>query len=225
MNRPILVIEDDTSSAHWIKVYLERAGYAVVLSHDGVTGLESARKVNPAMIVLDIMLPGLDGREICRILRKESDVPIIMLTARGAKSDKIESLSEGADDYIVKPFDPDELIVRIKAVLRRYKGNVRSIIKCGLLYMDERSRKISIDGDQIELSKAQYTIMAVFMNHPNTILSRSQLIDQAFDTDFEAFDRAIDSHIRRLRKLIHRKNYEPIKTYYGSGYKLECPEK
>jgi len=225
LNRPISVIADDTSSAHWIKVYLERAGYAVVLSHDGVTGLESARKVNPALIVLDIMLPGLDGREICSILRKESDIPIIMLTARGAKSDKIESLSEGADDYIVKPFDPDELIVRIKAVLRRYKGNVKSIIKCGLLYLDERSRKISIDGDQIELSKAQYTIMAVFMNHPNTILSRSQLIDQAFDTDFEAYERAIDSHIRRLRKLIHRKNYEPIKTYYGSGYKLECPEK
>ncbi len=224
MNHPILVIEDDTSAARWIKVYLERAGYSVVLAHDGITGLEMARIDTPSLILLDLMLPGLDGMEICRILRNESDIPIIMLTARGAKRDKIDGLDSGADDYIVKPFDPDELIVRIKSVLRRYKGHFKKIIKCGLLHLDTETHEITLEGELISLSKAQYTIMAVFMNHPNIILSRNQLIDQAFDNDFEAFDRAIDSHIRRLRKLIHHENYKPLKTVYGAGYKLECPE-
>ena len=225
MSRPILVIEDDTSSARWVEIYLKRAGYSVVLAHDGITGLDMARKVNPALILLDLMLPGMDGREICRILRRESDVPIIMLTARGAKSDKLDGLDGGADDYIVKPFDPDELIVRIKSVLRRYKGHFKISLECGHLHLDNETHEITLEGEPISLSKAQYTIMAVFMNHPNMILSRNQLIAQAFDNDYEAFDRAIDSHIRRLRKLIHRVNYQPLKTIYGSGYKLECSEK
>jgi DNA-binding response OmpR family regulator len=223
--RPILVIEDDTSSARWIEVYLERAGYTVVLAHDGKTGLEMARKLDPALIVLDLMLPGLDGRELCSIVRKESEVPIIMLTALGAKEDRIDGLDGGADDYIVKPFDPDELVVRIKSVLRRYKGNFRKTLNCGFLNLNIETHEISIRGELIGLSTAQYSIMSTFMNHPNIILTRNQLIEQSFDSNFEAYERAIDSHIRRLRKLIHFENYKPLKTIYGSGYKLECTEK
>jgi len=223
LNHSVLVIEDDIPSAKWIKIYLERAGYSVVLAHDGNTGLEMARKLNPALILLDIMLPGLDGREICSIVRKESDVPIIMLTARGAKSDRIDGLDGGADDYIVKPFDPDELVVRIRSVLRRYKGNFTKTINCGFLHLNSETYEISIRGKQISLSAAQYAIMSTFMNHPNIILTRNQLIEQSFDNNFEAYERAIDSHIRRLRKLIHQGDYKPLKTIYGSGYKLECP--
>jgi len=224
LSRPILIIEDDSSSAKWVEIYLKRAGYSALLAYDGITGLKMAREENPALILLDLMLPGLSGEEICRQLRNESDVPIIMLTAKGSKSDKIGGLDGGADDYIVKPFDPDELIVRIKSVLRRYKGHVRKIINCGQLRMDTDTMELSVDGETISLSKAQYAIMVVFMNHPNIVLTRYQLIEQAFDNDFESFDRAIDSHIRRLRKLIHRVNFEPLKTIYGTGYRLECPE-
>jgi len=225
LNRPILVIEDDTSSARWVGVYLERAGYSVVLAHDGNTGLEMARNLNPALILLDIMLPGLDGRKICSIVRKESDVPIIMLTARGAKADRIDGLNGGADDYIVKPFDPDELLVRIKSVLRRYKGNFKKTINCGFLHLNTETYEMSVRGKLLSLSTAQYAIMSTFMKHPNIILTRKQLIEQSFDNDFEAYERAIDSHIRRLRKLIHQGDYKPLKTIYGSGYKLGCPEK
>ena len=225
MSHSILVIEDDISSAKWIKIYLERAGYSAVLAHDGITGLEIARKLSPALILLDIMLPGLDGRKICSIVRKESDVPIIMLTARGAKADRIDGLDGGADDYIVKPFDPDELVVRIKSVLRRYKGNFKKTINCGFLYLNTETYEMSIREKLLSLSTAQYAIMYTFMKHPNIILTRNQLIEQSFNNDFEAYERAIDSHIRRLRKLIHQEDYKPLKTIYGSGYKLECPGK
>ncbi len=223
MSHLILVIEDDVVAAKWVKVYLERAGYSTVLAHDGMSGLEMVRKTHPSLIVLDLMLPGLNGREICRIVRNESDVPIIMLTALGAKSDRINGLTGGADDYIVKPYDPDELVVRVKTILRRSRWVSRKNIECGLLLLNEDTQEIFVDGKPVQLSKAQYSIMAVFMSHPNSILTRNQLIEQAFNNDFESYDRAIDSHIRRLRKLIHRENYKPLRTIYGSGYKLECP--
>ena len=223
MSSLILVIEDDIAAAKWVKVYLERAGYSTVLAHDGMSGLELVRKTHPSLIVLDLMLPGLNGKEICRIVRNESDVPIIMLTALGAKSDRINGLTGGADDYIVKPYDPDELVVRVKTILRRSGGFPRKNIKCGLLHLNEDTQEICVEGKPVQLSKAQYSIMAVFLSHPNSILTRNQLIEQAFNNDFESYDRAIDSHIRRLRKLIHRENYKPLRTIYGSGYKLECP--
>jgi DNA-binding response OmpR family regulator len=220
----ILVIEDDQSAARWIKIYLERAGYTTLTAQDGVTGLAMARSQNPTLILLDLMLPGMDGREICRILRQESDTPIIMLTARSTRSDRINGLDGGADDYITKPFDPDELVVRIKAVLRRSKGQVRQSLTCGPLQLDLKSRELTFQGEPVELSQAQFALLVVFMNNKNAVLTRNQLIEQAFDNNFEAFDRAIDSHIGRLRKLIHRSNFKPLKTIYGSGYKWDYRE-
>ncbi len=225
MSHLILVIEDDETAAKWIEIYLKRAGYTPIVVRDGIRGLEAARKESPALIVLDLMLPGLDGMEICRILRKESDIPIIMLTARGSRSDRVRGLDGGADDYLVKPFDPDELIARIKSVLRRYRGEIVKIRKCGDIVLYEETMELSVKGEYVELSSAQYALMKVFMSHPNMVLSREQLIAQAFDNNFESFERAIDSHIRRLRKRIHFENHEPLKTVYGMGYKLECPEK
>ncbi len=225
MSPLILVIEDDETAAKWIEIYLKRAGYIPLLVRDGIRGLETARKEMPALIVLDLMLPGLGGMEICRILRKESDIPIIMLTARGAKSDRVKGLDGGADDYLVKPFDPDELIARIKSVLRRYKGKVLNISRCGDIVLNRETKELTVREERVVLSSAQYALMEVFIRHPNMVLSRSQLIEQAFDTNFTSFERAVDSHIGRLRKLIHSENFKPLRTIYGLGYKLECPEK
>jgi DNA-binding response OmpR family regulator len=218
----ILIIEDERRIADWIRIYLERAGFTAVNAYDGKDGLGLARSLNPDLIILDLMLPGLNGMDLCRIFRQESDVPIIMLTSKGRKEDRINGLDEGADDYITKPFDADELVGRVKAVLRRYRGHVQKTLSCGILYLNESTQEVSLDGQAIKLSRAQFDILSVFMRNPNIVLTRNQLIEQAFNNNFEAFDRAIDTHIRRLRKLIHKNEFKPIQTIYGSGYKLVC---
>ena len=218
----VLIIEDEPRTAKWIKIYLERADFTAEIADNGQEGLLKARSIKPDLILLDLMLPRLNGMELCRILRCESDVPIIMLTARGTKEDRLDGFDGGADDYIVKPFDPDELVVRVRAVLRRSKGEIRNILTCGKLSIDESARLVSFNGQEIKLSRAQFDILITFMRHPNILLTRSQLIEQAFSNDFDAFDRAIDTHIRRLRKLIHIGDFQPIQTIYGAGYKLVC---
>src|SRR5690554_1893489 len=223
MEKPtVLIIEDKQRIAGWIKVYLERAGYVARIEKDGESGLEAARSAGPSLIILDLMLPGIDGMEICRRLRRSSDVPIIMLTAKGAKRDRISGLDGGADDYIVKPFDPDELVVRVKAVLRRHKGRVQQTVTCGRFFLDEGSQVVYRDDEPLPLSHAQVAVMRAFMRHPNTVLTRSQLMEQAFDEDHDAYERAVDAHIKRLRKIVHSDGFAPIRTVYGSGYKLVC---
>jgi len=224
-NRSVLIIEDEKRIAEWVKIYFERAGFLAEITHDGQTGLERARTLNPDLIVLDLMLPGMGGMEVCQILRLESDVPIIMLTAKGGQPDRVHGLERGADDYIVKPFDPDELVARAKAVLRRYHGRVQSTLKCGSLTLNETTYRAWFDDQQIVLSQAQFAVLAALMRHPNQVLSRAQLIALAFNNDFEGTDRAIDTHIRRLRNLIHQDDFQPIQTVYGAGYKFGCEEK
>jgi len=219
MSHTLLIIEDDKRIADWVKIYFERAGFCAAVAHDGETGLKLARSLNPDLIVLDLMLPRLDGMELCHILRRESDVPIIMLTAKGRQPDRIHGLESGADDYIVKPFDPDELVARANAVLRRYNGRVQHILICGKLTLDETTQQVTLDDQPIQLSQAQFALLAALVRHPNQVLNREQLISLAFD-DFDASDRAIDTHIRRLRKLIHLDDYQPIQTVYGAGYKF-----
>ncbi len=224
MSRKILIIEDDHRIADWVKIYFERAGFLAEIAHDGKIGLERARTLSPDLIVLDLMLPGMDGMDVCQILRMESDVPIIMLTAKGAQPDRVHGLEHGADDYIVKPFDPDELVARAKAVLRRYHGRVQSTLRCGNLTLDESTHQVRLADQPIDLSQAQFAVLAALMRHPNQVLSRTQLITLAFNNDFEGTDRAIDTHIRRLRKLIHQEDFQPIQTVYGAGYKFVCEE-
>ena len=222
MSRKILIIEDDHRIADWVKIYFERAGFLTEIAHDGKIGLERARDLNPDLIVLDLMLPGMDGMDVCQILRMESDVPIIMLTAKGSQPDRVHGLQRGADDYIVKPFDPEELVARAKAVLRRYHGRVQSSLSCENLILNESTHQVRLADQPIEMSQAQFAVLAALMRHPNQVLSRAQLIALAFNNDFEGSDRAIDTHIRRLRKLIHQDEFQPIQTVYGAGYKFVC---
>jgi DNA-binding response OmpR family regulator len=174
------------------------------------------------LALLDIMLPRLQGDELCRILRRESDIPIIMLTAKGSREDRISGLDGGADDYIVKPFEPEEVIVRIKAVLRRTRGQVKKLVTCGKISADTDREEVFVDGEHVPMSHTQFSVLMVFMMNPDIVLSRRRIIEQAFDNDFDAYERAVDTHIRRLRKLLHHGGFEPIRTIYGGGYKLTC---
>ena len=220
MSGTVLIVEDDAKIANWVKVYFERAGFSAEVTHDGESGLALARDLAPDLVILDLMLPRLDGMELCRILRRESDVPIIMLTAREAHADRIAGLDTGADDYIVKPFDPDEVIARAEAVLRRVKGRVQQVVTHGRITLNETTGIVTVDGERVTLSQAQIALLATFMRHPNQLLTRDQLISLAFNDDFDGYDRAIDSQVARLRKQIDRDGSQPIQTVYGGGYRF-----
>ena len=224
MRGTVLIVEDDTRIANWVKVYFERAGFSAEVTHDGESGLELARSLLPDLIILDLMLPRLDGVELCRILRQESDVPLIMLTAREARDDRIIGLESGADDYIVKPFAPEEVIARADAVLRRVKGRVQQVLTHNNITLNETTRSVTVDGEPVPLSQAQIDLLSAFMRHPNQVLTRDQLIELAFDNDFEGFDRAIDNQIARLRKQISQGRNRPIETVYGAGYRFVVEE-
>ena len=216
----VLIIEDDTRIANWVKVYFERAGYTATVAHDGLSGLKLARRMNPDLIILDLMLPRIEGVELCKILRQKSDVPIIMLTAKEAPAERIVGLESGADDYVVKPFDPDEVIARAEAVLRRVQHRIQRILTGGNITLNETTGIVTVDDEPVTLSHAQTALLSTFMRHPNQLLTRDQLISLAFDDDFDGFDRAIDSHIARLRKQINRDGRQPIETVYGAGYRF-----
>ena len=220
MCQSILIIEDDRRIANWTKVYFERAGFSVEVAYDGDAGLSVAYSLVPDLIVLDLMLPRRNGIEICNILRRESDIPIIMLTAKEATVDRIKGLDSGADDYIVKPFDPDEVVARAKAVLRRVHSEVQQILTCNSIILNVRTQKVTIDKRPISLSRTQFALLAAFMRHPNQVFTRDQLISLAFNNDFVGFDRAIDNHILRLRKQLALGGNQPIQTVYGTGYRF-----
>ena len=224
MSGTVLIIEDDTRIANWVKVYFERAGFTADVSHDGESGLEMARELAPDLVVLDLSLPRLDGVEVCRILRRESDVPIIMLTAREAHADRIIGLDNGADDYIVKPFDPGEFIARAGAVLRRVKGKVQQVLRRGGITLNETTQSVTVGGEPVVLSQAQIALLSTLMRHPNQVLTRDQLISLSFSDEFDGLDRAIDSHIARLRRQLNRNGQQPIQTVYGAGYKFVAEE-
>ena len=224
MSGTVLIIEDDTRIANWVKVYFERAGFSPVVAHDGEAGLLQARDLAPDLIILDLMLPRLDGVELCKILRRESDVPIIMLTAREAPTERVIGLESGADDYVVKPFDPEEVIARAQAVLRRVKDKVQQILTRDNITLNETTGVVIVDNERVLLSRAQIGLLSTFMRHPNQLLTRDQLISLSFNDEFEGFDRAIDSQIARLRKQINRNGREPIQTVYGAGYRFVVEE-
>ncbi|MBB6480798.1 response regulator transcription factor [Spirochaeta isovalerica] len=220
--KKILIIEDEPRTAQWIKVYLERAGFSAGKAGNGEEGLKLARESNPDLILLDLNLPRLNGIELCRILRKESDVPVIMTTARGAKEDKLKGLEGGADDYMVKPFDPDELVARVKALLRRSSRAEEALLTCGPLEMDRGKELVRLSGKTVALSHYQFLILKLFMEHPGQVFTRIQLMEQALEGSPDIYDRSIDAHIKRLRKLIHSDSYCPIETVYGAGYRFQC---
>ena len=220
MSGTVLIVEDDTRIANWVKVYFERAGFFAEVAHDGQTGLEMARELAPQLVILDLVLPRLDGVELCRTLRRESDVPIIMLTARETPAERITGLDSGADDYIVKPFDPEEVIARAEAVLRRVKGKVQQVLTHGDISLNETTQRVTVNEKPVPLSQAQIALLSAFMRHPNQVLTREQLIRLAFDDEFDGFDRAIDNQVARLRRQISRGGSQPIQTVYGAGYRF-----
>ena len=220
MSHLILIVEDDTTIANWVRVFLEEAGFEAEVAHDGRTGLNLARSLAPDLIVLDLMLPLLGGMELCQVLRRESNVPIIMLTAKAGLADRTKGLDTGADDYVVKPFDPEEVVARAKAVLRRVQDKVQQRMCHGHITIDETTRRVIVDQKPINLSRTQFLLLATFMRHPNQVLTRDQLIALAFDDDFDAYDRSIDNHVFRLRKEIAADGFQPIQTVYGSGYRF-----
>ena len=220
MGGTVLIIEDDTRIADWVKVYFERASFSAEVAHDGESGLGLARRLTPDLIILDRVLPRLDGVDVCNVLRRESDVPIIMLTAREAPAERVIGLDSGADDYIVKPFDPEEVIARSEAVLRRVKGRVQQVLRRGNITLNETTRSVTVDGEPVDLSQAQIDLLSTFMRHPNQVLTRDQLISLTFNHEFHGFDRAIDSQVARLRKQISRDGSQPIQTVYGAGYRF-----
>ncbi len=225
MSGTVLIVEDDKRIANWVKVYIERAGFSAEVTHDGESGLALARNLTPDLIILDLMLPRLDGVELCRILRRESDVPIIMLTAREAHAERVIGLDSGADDYIVKPFDPEELIARAEAVLRRVKDKVQQVLTHGNITLNEATMSVTVNEESVTLSQAQIALLSTFMRHPNQVLTRAQLISLTFSNEFDGFDRAIDSQIARLRRQISRDGRQPIQSVYGVGYRFAVEDR
>jgi len=217
----VLVVDDDAKTVELVKLYLNRDGYRILTAYDGIEALRLAREKHPDLIVLDLMLPGIDGFQVCRTLRDESDVPIIMLTARTTDQDKLAGLDLGADDYVTKPFSPRELAARIRAVLRRLPGErgPAEVIR-GDLTIDFVKHKASLAGRSLNLTESEFKLLGVLALEPGRVFSRAQLIERALGYDFEGFDRTIDVHIRNLRRKLEPDTNHPryIKTVYGAGY-------
>ncbi len=226
MGKKVLVVDDDAKTVELVKLYLERDSYKVITAYDGVEGLRLARESHPDLIVLDIMLPGMDGLEVCRTLRNETDVPIIMLTARTTENDKLTGLDIGADDYVTKPFSPKELAARVRVILRRLpdetsqRGPVE--IRHGEIILNFIRHEAFIADRPLSLTPVEFKLLGVLAKDPGRVFSRGQLIEKVIGYEFEGFDRTIDVHILNLRRKLDSDSSHPgyIKTVYGAGYKF-----
>jgi two-component system alkaline phosphatase synthesis response regulator PhoP len=221
--KKVLVVDDDAKTVELVKLYLNRDGYRVLTAYDGIEALRLARESHCDLIVLDLMLPGIDGLEVCRILRRESDVPIIMLTAKTTDQDKLIGLGLGADDYVTKPFSPRELAARVRAVLRRLPGERGpEKIEHGGLSLDFLKHEAFLAGKPLNLTPVEFKLLGVLAKEPGRVFSRGELIEKALGYEFDGFDRTIDVHILKLRRKLEPDPRHPryIKTVYGAGYKL-----
>ena len=224
MAKTILVVDDEKKIVTVLKGYLEQAGFRVVTAADGQLALTTFRHARPDLVVLDLMLPGIDGLDVCRALRRESSVPIIMLTARAEEADRLIGLELGADDYVVKPFSPREVVLRVRAVLRRVEGEVAAseVLQAGGITLDLAAHQATVAGRLMELTPMEFELLAVFVRSPGRTFTRTQLLQQIQDSPLEGFDRSIDVHVRNIRAKIEPdpKNPRYILTVYGVGYKL-----
>ena len=219
----ILIVEDEIKIADLLKDYLGNAGFKVSCLTRGDEAVEKVKSMAPVLLLLDLMLPGMDGITVCRELRKFSDIPILMITAKVEEVDRLLGLEIGADDYICKPFSPREIVARVKAVLRRVHGqNTPRRPVAGPILLDEYTRQVSIDGNQISLTPTEFGLLNALIAFPERVFSRSELLDKVQGYSFKGYDRTIDSHVRNLRKKIAEKlpHREVILTIYGVGYKL-----
>jgi DNA-binding response OmpR family regulator len=222
----ILIAEDDRNTAALVATYLEREGFSTVLAHDGRQCLSLFRENMPVFVILDIMLPGIDGWEICRTLRKSSDVPILMLTAREEEIDRVTGLAIGADDYVVKPFSPRELVERVKAILRRTRTVSMhppvEILSFDGLELDTDKHTVTLNGHQLALTSFEYKLLQALMSSPGKAFSREKLLDYCHQDGVAVIDRVIDVHIGKLRQKIERDPARPhfILTVRGYGYRF-----
>jgi len=222
-DKNVLIVDDDIKTVDLVKLYLTRDGYGVLTAYDGIEALRLARESHPDLIVLDLMLPDMDGFEVCRVLRQESDVPIIMLTARSTDQDKLTGLGLGADDYVTKPFSPKELAARVQAVLRRLpRERGPEELEIGELSMNFAKHEAWLAGELLDLTSVEFKLLGVLAKEPGRVFSRTDLIEEALGYDFEGFDRTIDVHILNLRRKVERDPSHPryIITVYGVGYKF-----
>jgi len=220
MTKKILIIEDESQIVEICRDYLRSAGFSVIAANNGRLGLEAVQREQPDLVILDLMMPEMDGLEVCKTLRKSGDLPIIMLTARVEETDKLIGLELGADDYITKPFSPRELVARVKTVLRRVaKDPASDIIRIGQVELDRAHYQIRIADRCVTLTHTEYEILAVLMSQPGRIFSRSSLLQAVHGVAFESYERAIDSHIRNLRHKLEPDRL--IITVHGIGYKFE----
>jgi len=222
--RTILVVDDEPRIVELARDYLEHAGFRVITASDGPTALDSARRDRPDLVVLDLGLPGLDGLDVTRELRRDGSMPIVMVTARDDEVDKLLGLELGADDYLTKPFSPRELVARIKAVLRRTDRPVEAadLIRVGDLQLDVPRMRTEVAGRSVDLTPTEFTLLATLARQPGRIFTRSQLLDALHGIAFESYERAIDSHIKNLRRKLEPDPRQPryVLTVYGVGYRL-----
>ncbi|MGF7399809.1 response regulator transcription factor [Thermoanaerobacterium thermosaccharolyticum] len=222
----ILAIDDEEKILDVIKAYLEREGYSVFTETNGANAINTFKSLKPDLVILDLMLPGLSGEEICSKIRAISKVPILMLTAKVGEDDKVYGFSIGADDYLTKPFSPRELTMRVKAILRRTKDDMALndifSFNDGDLVIDTRSYEVKKSGEIVNLTPNEYKLLTVMAQNPNKVFTRGELIEKVMGYDFEGFDRTIDAHIKNLRQKIEDDPKNPlyIKTVYGAGYKF-----
>jgi two-component system, OmpR family, alkaline phosphatase synthesis response regulator PhoP len=226
MNELILVVDDEDRIVSLARDYLERAGFRVIQAGDGTVALAAARRDRPDLVVLDLMLPGMDGLDVCRTLRRESNVPVIMLTARVEEVDRLIGLELGADDYITKPFSPRELVARVRTVLRRVQGGngglPSGILRAADLEIDLEGHRLTRAGTPVKLSRDEFDLLSMLAQHPGQIFTRAQLLDRLHGIVFEGYDRSIDAHIKNLRRKLEPNPAEPryVLTVYGIGYKF-----
>jgi DNA-binding response OmpR family regulator len=221
----ILVAEDDVKHARLVRIYLEREGYTVDVVGDGRLALSYARRLRPDLVVLDVMMPGVDGLEVCRVLRSESELPILLLTARSTEQDMVHGLDLGADDYITKPYSPAELTARVRALLRRAKTVAAAepvVLRVGELEVDIARFEVRVAGSPISLTAKEFGILEVLANAPGRVFTRAQIIDAAFGFDNDVLERTVDAHVVNLRRKLEANPDRPryVETVYGRGYRL-----
>lgn len=222
-----LVVDDERNIRDLVKVYLVAAGFEVDEAADGPTALDMVAGTQYDAVVLDIMLPGADGYEVCRRIREASDVPVIMLTARDSEADKVGLLDAGADDYVTKPFSPPELVARVRAAVRRYRGSGAgpegSVLRAGGLVLDPAAHEVSLDGRPVKLTAKEFAILETFMRQPGIVLSRQQILESAWGFSDYVDERGVDVHVRHLREKLGDDAARPrfIETIRGVGYRFK----
>jgi two-component system alkaline phosphatase synthesis response regulator PhoP len=224
--KTVLVVDDEPKITHLLRDYLTRAGFAVLTAYDGGEALRTARSRKPDLLIVDLGLPDIDGLDVTRTLRKESSVPMIILTARDEETDKILGLELGADDYMTKPFSPKELVARVRAVLRRSEitqhGAPDDVLSAGDLRIDLAKHRAFVGEREVDLTATEFELLAALARQPGRVFTRSQLLDAIHGVSFESFERAIDSHVKNLRRKIEPDPQKPvyILMVYGVGYRL-----